>query len=405
MPTVRIDSIAAGGDGVARHDGLVVFIPRTAPGDLVEVDLHVKGRLARGRVTRVVEGSPDRVDPPCRHYAVDRCGGCQLQHLDLTTQRGVKQRMIVDAFARIARRAVEPPPIVASPAAWEYRTRLTLALRWSGGRWIMGLHRFDDVDGVFDLVECPITDSRVVAAWKAVRMAGHLLPRAPRLRATVRLLGDELGMTLEGGDAWPASREFAGATPFAVIRWRPDRGSARVVVDRRPAATPDTSFDQVNPVVAAIARRELVQRALAASPRSAVDAYAGLGAVATALASSGVTVTAIEADEAAARHLGRHLPPPSRVLAARVEEVIRSCLPADVVLLNPPRAGVDARVTAALEAGPRPALMLYMSCDPATLARDVSRLPAYRVRSLRGYDMFPQTAHVEVVCELVPEGA
>ncbi len=309
-----------------------------------------------------------------------------------------------DAFSRIAKRSVELAPIVPSASDWEYRSRLTLAMRWEHGRWIMGLHAFDDVDRVFDLRECPITNGRVVSAWAEVRSASRLLPRTPEVRGTVRLVGDELALVVEGGDAWQSAREFALAAPsFSVIRWRPAHGPPRVIVDRRTARTPDESFDQVNQPVAAAARDELVERALAASPRTVIDAYAGLGATARILADRGVAVTAIEADDAAAKYAAGHLPPESRVLAGRVEDFLAQCLPADVVILNPPRAGVDARVAEALNAHPRPRLVLYMSCDPATLARDVSRMPAYRVTSLRAYDMFPQTAHVEVVCALTPE--
>jgi 23S rRNA (uracil1939-C5)-methyltransferase len=157
--------------------------------------------------------------------------------------------------------------------------------------------------------------------------------------------------------------------------------------------------------VAAAARQELIARALAASPRTAVDAYAGLGATAHALAERGISVTAIEADEAASGYAASHLPPESRAVTGRVEDVLPKYLPADVVILNPPRAGIDARVAQALQSRPWPSRVLYMSCDPGTLARDVSRLPSYRVSSLRAYDMFPQTAHVEVVCELLPEDA
>jgi 23S rRNA (uracil1939-C5)-methyltransferase len=270
----------------------------------------------------------------------------------------------------------------------------------------MGLHAFDDVDRVFDLHECPITDARIVDAWAAVRQASPLLPRSRELRGTIRCIGDDLGMVLEGGGSWPSSREFAEALPqLRVIRWRPERGAARTIVDRRSATAPEESFDQVNQSVANVARQELVERALAASPRTVVDGYSGLGATSRALAERGITVTAIEVDASASRFAANHLPPGSRAVTGRVEDVLPSHLPADVVILNPPRAGVDARVTTALSTAPRPRMLLYMSCDPATLARDVARLPSYRVNSLRAYDMFPQTAHVEVVCELIPEDA
>jgi len=406
MTLVRVDSIAAGGDGVGRLDGLAVFIPRTSPGELVEATVRQRGRMARGRLLRVVEPSADRVAPSCDHYERDRCGGCQLQHLSMPAQLSAKQQIVKDAFARIAKRTVELPPIVSSPADWEYRSRLTLALRWQNGAWVMGLHSYDDVDHVFDLRECPITDARIVAAWMEIRKASRYLPRAPELRGTVRLVGSELALVIEGGEQWPSVREFGNAVPsLSVVRWRPSSGGTRIVVDRRESHAPDESFDQVNQPVATAARDELLERALAISPGNAIDAYAGLGATSRALADRGVPVTAIEADAAAARFAASHLPPESRVLTGRVEDFLAQSLPADVVILNPPRAGVDARVTDALNVHPRPRLLLYMSCDPATLARDVSRLPAWRVSSLRAYDMFPQTAHVEVVCQLTPEGA
>ena len=405
MPLLRVESIAAGGDGVGRLDGLAVFTPRTAPGELVDVAVKQRGRMARGRLLRVVEPSAARVVPRCRHYNGDRCGGCQLQHLAIEAQLEAKQRIVQDAFTRIARRPLPRPDIVPSPKAWEYRSRLTLAMRWTGNRWIMGLHSFDDVDRVFDLQECPITDAAVVAAWAEIRVASRNLPRVTELRGTVRRSGDDLAFVLEGGDAWPAAREFARETPkLAVIRWRPARGADRVVVDRRSSSTPEASFDQVNQPVAAAARRELVDLALSVAPERVIDAYAGLGLTAKLLAEQGISVTAIESDEAAASFAASHLPAESRVIAGRVEEEIEGALPADVVIMNPPRAGVDARVTAALEAQ-RTRRLLYMSCDAATLARDVSRLPAYRVESVRAYDMFPQTAHVEIVCALVPEGS
>jgi 23S rRNA (uracil1939-C5)-methyltransferase len=137
-----------------------------------------------------------------------------------------------------------------------------------------------------------------------------------------------------------------------------------------------------------------------------VDAYAGMGDTAVPLAADGRTVLAIELDRDAVQTFQDRLPPPSLAIVGRVEDHLAAALPADVVLLNPPRAGVDARVTAVLEGINRaPRAILYVSCDPATLARDVARLPRYRVASLRAYDMFPQTAHVETVCELVPEAA
>jgi 23S rRNA (uracil1939-C5)-methyltransferase len=167
------------------------------------------------------------------------------------------------------------------------------------------------------------------------------------------------------------------------------------------------AFAQVNPVVAD-ALRECVRDAIGRfAPRSAIDAYSGRGDLAESLAHAGVHVTAIESDCAATAEAEMRLAsfPSSRVVTARVEEAIESALPADVVVLNPPRRGVDVRVAAALASARDVRAIVYVSCDPATLARDVSRLPRWRIDSLRCFDMFPQTAHVETVCVLTPEAA
>jgi 23S rRNA (uracil1939-C5)-methyltransferase len=137
-----------------------------------------------------------------------------------------------------------------------------------------------------------------------------------------------------------------------------------------------------------------------------VDAYAGLGATTLPLAADGVRVTAIELDADAVAHLREQLRQPSTAVAGRVEDHIAAALPADVVMLNPPRGGLDVRVADALQRVERaPDAVLYTSCDPATLGRDLARLTRFRLVSVRAYDMFPQTAHVETVCELVPEAA
>jgi 23S rRNA (uracil1939-C5)-methyltransferase len=142
---------------------------------------------------------------------------------------------------------------------------------------------------------------------------------------------------------------------------------------------------------------------LAREPATVIDGYSGAGELALALAARGVRVSAIELDSDASSHAAVRLPEGSRAISARVEEVLASLLPADVVVLNPPRTGVDGRVTEQLEeCDPAPRAIVYVSCNPATLARDLARLPRYRIASLRAYDMFPQTAHVETVCELVP---
>lgn len=400
---VDITSIAAGGDGVARADGLVVFVPRGAPGDVAEIDFEVHGRLARGRLLRLERPSPERVEPPCRHYVADSCGGCQLQHLAYGAQLSAKSRMVADAMSRIGRREVEAPEVVPAAEPWRYRRKLTLALRRRPQGWIAGLHPYDAPGRIFRLSDCPITDERVLAVWRLVMEHAALLPQVPALRGAVRLLGDGASFVLEGGRKWPAARQFFEAVPsVTALWWQPEHGERRLLHDRRASIEPGASFVQVNPGVARQLDEYLYERAWSHGPATAVDAYAGAGDHAVALASRGVTVTAIELDPEATAWAASRLEAPSRVVTGRVEELLPRALPADLVILNPPRAGVDERVTAALAARP-PRAVLYVSCNPATLARDVARMPGYRVASLRAFDMFPQTAHVESVCELIPE--
>src|SRR6184192_4148892 len=150
-------------------------------------------------------------------------------------------------------------------------------------------------------------------------------------------------------------------------------------------------------------QRHLIARVKSHSPASVIDAYAGLGDTSAVLGADGIQVTAIELDREASEWSARRLSPPSRAVRGRVEEKIGEFLPADVIVVNPPRAGIDANVAEALEANAAATkAILYVSCNPATLARDLTRLPSFGIESLQPFDMFPQTAHVETVCELVP---
>jgi 23S rRNA (uracil1939-C5)-methyltransferase len=408
MVSVEIESIAAGGDGVARSNGLVIFVPRTAPGDLVTARIAGKGSFARGSLRSVTRPSPERVDPTCSHYTRDRCGGCQIQHLSYRAQLRAKQRIIRDAIERIGRREVNEPEIRESSDEWRYRTRLTLAMKPSAsGQWIAGLHHYDDPSRVFALNDCPITDRRVVIEWREILAHSECFPGSQPLRGSVRITADGPVFTLIGAMRFPRAGELFDALPdLTALWWENDEGARRVLFDRRPRGRgrpPAASFAQVNPGVAADLEVHVLELVSSRGPRNVVDAYAGAGDTSVALAERGISVTAIEVDPDAAEWCASRLPEGSKSIRGRVEDVLPAALPADVVILNPPRAGVDSRVTELLEQQSlRPRAVVYVSCNPATLARDISRLPGYRIESLVAFDMFPQTAHVETVCELVP---
>lgn len=405
--SVSIDSIAAGGDGVGRSNGLVVFVPRTAPGDVVTAQTSGKGHFARGALRSIVSPSPVRIEPPCPHYTRDNCGGCQLQHMTYESQLAAKQTIIRDSVQRIGKRIVDAPRIERSPKEWRYRTKLTLAMRRRGARWIAGLHPYDDPSRMFPLADCPITESRVVAAWRDIMEADAYFPDAKELRGSVRITSGGPTFVMMGGQSWAARDQFSAAVPsISAVWWEPaDDKPRRLLYDRRQDRDPSASFAQVNAEMAEILRSYVLDRARSYEPGIVIDAYAGAGDTAISLSEQGVKVTAIELDLNASAWSASKLAEPSRAIRARVEDALPGLLPADLVILNPPRAGVDSRVTDTLEAEVGHLRgVIYVSCNPATLARDLSRLPSYRIESLRAFDMFPQTAHVETVCDLRPAG-
>jgi len=411
MIPVEIESIAAGGDGVGRSNGLVVFVPRTAPGELVTARISGKGSFARGTLGTIARSSEDRVDPACPHYTIDRCGGCQIQHLAYPAQLRAKRRIVRDAIERIGKRSADVAELEPSESEWRYRTKLTLAMRrLATGEWIAGLHQYDNPARIFPLRDCPITDRRVVTAWREIMEQSRFFPQVSALRGSVRITGDGPVFVMIGGMRWTSADPFFDAAgSLAAVWWESDEGVRKIVGDRRPSRDlqpPSVSFAQVNPEVATKLRKHVIATVLGYAPEKIVDAYSGSGETAIAFAESGARVTAIELDSDSARWCARHLPEGSVSIRGRVEEALPKALPADAIVMNPPRAGIDSSVSEVLEhQASKPRVIAYISCNPATLARDIARLPGYRVASVVPFDMFPQTAHVETVCELVPEAA
>ena len=244
--------------------------------------------------------------------------------------------------------------------------------------------------------------------WTHVLAATEHLPRASALRGTVRLLhAGGLALTIEGGTQWKqaAVDALVAAVPNLHAVWWVREDEVRALRhDRRTVQEAGASFAQVNPAVAELLRAYVVLQVEALSPTAVVDAYAGSGALAARLLRQGRSVTAIELDQEASAVAGAALrdDPLSKVLTGRVEHLLPHALPASVVILNPPRAGVDATVPALIAAEKSGVQrVIYVSCDPATLARDIARLgDAWMVTAVQAFDMFPQTSHVETVCTI-----
>jgi 23S rRNA (uracil1939-C5)-methyltransferase len=466
VATMTIDSIAAGGDGVGRVNGLAVFVPRTAPGDVAQVAYRVQGRMGRGRLLQLLSASPHRAAPACVHYDQDQCGGCQLQHLDPTTQQHTRRTIVRDALKRLGKRDVDLPTLT-SDVEWGYRGRLALTLQRKGAGWIGGLHPYGEPRRIFALEECRIAHPELVSTWHAIRplLRRQPLSNAESMRLSLRLVDADanagtakaVALVFQGGSVWSESASFAAACgaahdAIAAIWWQDDhahdlllwqrvakvptvasvrrrdvthhqsrpaqqRMSANATksdesehADYLPDADEALAFAQVNAVVAASLRRRVEEAVLRFAPTRVVDGYAGTGALSVALVRAGVQVIAIEAERAGANAIAERLDSETPAVQQRltvhcglVEEVVPSALqsPPDVVVLNPPRRGVDSRVTGWLNAAsPGTVGIVYVSCNPATLARDLARLSAWSIQSIECFDMFPQTSHVETVCVL-----
>lgn len=407
---VRIGGIAAGGDGVGRlADGRAIFIARSAPGDLIRLTgLELKPRFARARVGQVLEPGPDRVTPRCVHYDRDDCGGCQLQHLASTAQRAARRTTVGDALRRIARLDVPDPELEAAGEDWGYRTKLTLAVQARGR--LVGLHRYDRPADIFNLNRCEIADPALNRLWAALSPLRELLPpdashlilrleRGGALHLIVRSAGER---------AWTNGAELRSglraAGVDATVWWHPEGGAPRVVAgDGTP--WPATVFEQVHPALGDRVRAFALEQLGEVRGRTVWDLYAGIGETTTRLLEAGATVESVELDPRAVALAGPEVAEGVRRHIGLAEEIVSRLRPADLVITNPPRTGMDKRVIEAILAT-APQRVVYISCDPATLARDLFRLCAttaplpLRPSRFQAFDLFPQTAHVETVAVL-----
>jgi 23S rRNA (uracil1939-C5)-methyltransferase len=378
---LRIDALAAGGDAVGRApDGRVVFVPFAAPGDRVSVRIcQEHARFLRGRVEKLLEPGGARSDPLCPVFG--SCGGCAWQHVRYEVQREAKSKILGDALVRIGGfEPGSPIPVVASPSRYAYRGRTRV--RVEAGR--VGYRR----RGSHAL--CPVSSCPVLVPELDARLGG-LSMRPPRRDGEWELAfgsGRVRAVPLGG---WGGERLFL------------EVGGERI------GFSPGV-FAQSN----ALLLGTLVERvaASAGSGAIALELFAGAGFLTLWLARRFGRVVALEASAAAARDLRANLRGADlggvEVHERRVESsdsLIRRLVP-DVVVLDPPRAGLPAGTVAAL-ADVAARRIVYLSCDPATLARDLAgfRERGYRLRSLEGFDLFPQTPHVEALAVLEAERA
>ena len=419
---LEIVAVANGGDGIGREaDGRVVFVPRTTTGDRVLARIRQrKARYARALPVKLIRPSGARTDAPCENFAT--CGGCQLQHVTYEEQLSLKRTVVAEGLARLGGIDIDVPEVRPAGRPFGYRNRITPTVvrdpaGGAAGVVVGGFHRYDAPGTVEDITDCPLAEDAVREAWRALRRTwgggGRSLPGRGPVRVTIRatdrgdvgiLVSDVVGT--RPGNPQTVAAAIPGLVSYC---WLTESGEIRLLAGQETLeetwqgirfTLPASTFVQVNREES-VRIDDFVDR-LAGPPtgRRVLDLYAGLGARAIHWAGLGAQVTACEVDTAAVtagRNAAEARGAEVRFTADTVESALPGLPAADLIVVNPPRRGLSGGVAKEL-VGRTADRLIYVSCDPATLARDVGRLEeAWRLAGVQPFDAFPHTSHVETV--------
>lgn len=376
---VQIDRLAVGGKGVARHEGLVIFVSDTAPGDRAEIEItFAKKNFAEAKLLKVLEASSDRREPPCPVAGV--CGGCNWQHLTYESQVASKRRLVTESLQKFSGFEIADDfvkPVIESPKQFRYRNRVQL--HHAGSR--LGFNRRGSHE-IVDIADCPITDQRLA----------DLIPQLRRELANAKPGRFEIYLTKDGTTARRNSHTLEdsdGAGPaFSQVNTEQNENLVEFVLG---ILRTQKDFDHV------------------------FDLYAGSGNFTFPLAHFFQTlkITGVELNSEAVKLAREHVQNnfagrEFEFIEASVDDAIRrlKVTSQSLVVLDPPRVGCGPDVLVQI-AKMRPKKIVYVSCHPATLARDLKPLFAanYELEFVQPFDMFPQTDHVETVVSLVPRAA
>jgi len=376
---LTIEKLVAGGDGLARIEGVPVFVPRTAPGDRVRARIvERRPDYGRAELVELLVPGPGRREPPCPHFA--DCGGCDLQHLEDDLQVRLRAAAVLETLARISRRSLPPPAEILRGAAWGYRLRTQLHTGVVGAGVQVGYHARRS-HRLVPIERCPVLAPGLER--EAVTLARRLEPGAP----------PRIDLAL-GGDGRVAAAPPAGDVEGGELRRRV--GGFDLAFDAR-------CFFQGH----AGLLDALVERVVGPwRGEAAFDLYGGVGLFGLPLSQRYERVVLVEGERIAARYARKNgrLAKLARfeVVARSVEGWIEGGLPegAERVVVDPPRDGLSGPVRRLLAAR-APERLTYVSCHPAALGRDLRDLgEVYEIESLVLADLFPQTGHMEAVVQL-----
>jgi 23S rRNA (uracil1939-C5)-methyltransferase len=399
--TVTLDTLVYGGDAMGRlPDGRAVFVPFTLPGEIVRVRLLEEKRgFARGEVVDIVQASPDRITPRCAHYAA--CGGCHYQHMPYERQLAVKTEIVRDQLQRIGN--LQNPlvePIVPSPKVWNYRNNVQFHLTREGK---LGFQE-PNSNRVVAVEECVLCEDALNEIWPQIEFD----PGVGIDRASLRVgVEDEILLILEGPEEnapefsveeLPISAVYLGAAGMLLLA-----GSEYLIMEAggRQYKVSARSFFQVNQGQAENLLQHVLDNVDLQPDATVLELYSGVGLFSAFLAERAGRLVAVEESPSSASDFEVNLDAFDNV--ELYEAPAELALPGldlrpDLLLVDPPRSGLGRKVVQAVIATAAPRIV-YISCDPATLARDARYLveAGYHLEKITPFDMFPQTFHIETV--------
>lgn len=402
---LELTAMAHGGSAIGRHEGRAIFVPYALPGERITARIvQDKGRFAYAEGLTLLEPAESRIYPRCPHFGPKRCGGCHWQHMDYTAQLAFKRQIVIDQLTRIGK--IETPlvhPTLASPQEWEYRSHITLHVSPDGRLGFVGT----DDQTILPIDECHIMRPELLDLFESFQIDLETNPNLDRVRFQVGSDPEDRLIALSTRDdelpfielEVPASVSFLSADEFpeALI----GVGNVHCTVHQKTFRVTAGSFFQVNlPQAAALVELALARLDLKGHER-VLDLYSGVGLFTAFLAERASLVTAVESFEPAVDDADHNLTPYDNVdlVEGPVEEVLESLDERfDAAIVDPPRSGMEGVALDGLVAC-APSRIVYVSCDPATLARDAKRLSGhgYNLIEVQPVDMFPQTYHIESV--------
>jgi 23S rRNA (uracil1939-C5)-methyltransferase len=422
---VRIEKLVYGGDGLTHHEGQTVFVPQVLPGELVSVEPAArKKKFVRGRLTGVVEASPERVAAPCPHFG--RCGGCQYQHISYDAQLRYKAEILRETLSRIGRVRWEGPVGTHVSPPYGYRNRAQWKIRAVNGAEAAGIGYFEARSTRLCAVnECPILSPRLaetLAKLRGLLTSNKSFSAVDEIEAFCDAAGEKLLLNLSA-ERWNESPEviaasvreaLPGAESILVQDRRADKfelfgpGYISCLADGFEYRVGHLSFFQVNRFLI----DGLIEAVVGDSRgRLALDLFAGVGLFTVPLAKRFGRVIGVESNVAAAKDLEVNLQSSGGASLAHRHVTAEAFLAhwhdnPDLIILDPPRAGVGSETLERLKKL-APERVNYLSCDPATLARDLPELVGdseksgpYEISDISVFDIFPQTYHMEALVRL-----